>query len=142
MSSPPLVSAVIIVYNGERFLEEAIRSVFAQSHADWELLLVDDGYVSRAKLAGILATLKKHKVKGTFLFVGSWSRANPWAAQMVRAGGHRLGNHSNTDPSLSDLSGAALNSQIRYGVRGTGSPRFAASYSSTFPKMATASCSG
>lgn len=86
-------------------------------------LTFDDGYVSRAKLAGILATLKQRNVRATFLFVGSWSRANPWAAQMVRAGGHRLGNHSNTHPSLSDLSGAALNSQIRYGVRGTGTPR-------------------
>ena len=43
MSSQPLVSAVIIVYNGERFLAEAIRSVFAQSYSEWELLLVDDG---------------------------------------------------------------------------------------------------
>ena len=43
MSGQPLVSAVIIVFNGERFLSEAIRSVFAQSYADWELLVVDDG---------------------------------------------------------------------------------------------------
>lgn len=49
-------------------------------------LTFDDGYVSRAKLAGILSTLKRRKVKATFLFVGQWSRANPWAAQMVRAG--------------------------------------------------------
>jgi glycosyltransferase involved in cell wall biosynthesis len=43
MSSQPLVSVVIIFLNGERFLEEAIRSVFAQTYANWELLLVDDG---------------------------------------------------------------------------------------------------
>jgi glycosyltransferase involved in cell wall biosynthesis len=43
MSSQPVVSAVIIFWNAERFLREAIRSVFAQSFPAWELLLVDDG---------------------------------------------------------------------------------------------------
>lgn len=39
----PLVSVVVIFWNAERFLEEAIDSVFAQMYAAWELLLVDDG---------------------------------------------------------------------------------------------------
>ncbi len=39
----PLVSAIIIFLNEERFLQEAIESVFAQSYKNWELLLVDDG---------------------------------------------------------------------------------------------------
>jgi len=43
MSSKPLVSVVIIFLNTERFLQEAIESVFAQSYDAWELLLVDDG---------------------------------------------------------------------------------------------------
>ncbi len=38
-----LVSAVIIFFNEERFLEEAIESVRAQTYTNWELLLVDDG---------------------------------------------------------------------------------------------------
>lgn len=43
MSSTPLVSVIIIFLNEERFLQEAIDSVFAQTYAHWELLLVDDG---------------------------------------------------------------------------------------------------
>src|SRR5215218_10922420 len=43
MSAKPLVSAIIIFLNEERFIEEAIQSVFAQSYENWELLLVDDG---------------------------------------------------------------------------------------------------
>lgn len=39
----PLVSCVIIFLNAERYLEEAIHSVYAQTWEDWELLLVDDG---------------------------------------------------------------------------------------------------
>lgn len=38
-----LVSAIIIFLDAERFLDEAIASVFAQTYTDWELLLVDDG---------------------------------------------------------------------------------------------------
>jgi glycosyltransferase involved in cell wall biosynthesis len=43
MNDRPLVSVVIIFWNAERFLEEAIDSVFAQTYTNWELLLVDDG---------------------------------------------------------------------------------------------------
>lgn len=43
MSRKPLVSAIIIFWNAERFLQEAIRSVFGQTYDNWELLLVDDG---------------------------------------------------------------------------------------------------
>jgi glycosyltransferase involved in cell wall biosynthesis len=39
----PLVSVVTIFLNAEAFLMQAIDSVFAQTYADWELLLVDDG---------------------------------------------------------------------------------------------------
>ena len=38
-----LVSVVMIFYNAERFIREAIESVCAQSFSKWELLLVDDG---------------------------------------------------------------------------------------------------
>jgi glycosyltransferase involved in cell wall biosynthesis len=41
-------SVVIIFLDEERFLEEAIASVFAQSYCDWELLLVDDGSSDRS----------------------------------------------------------------------------------------------
>src|SRR4051794_18743233 len=39
----PLVSAIIIFYNGAKYLDEAIASIFAQTYPRWELLLVDDG---------------------------------------------------------------------------------------------------
>ncbi len=43
MSSGPLVSAIIIFLNAERFIGEAVESVLAQTYDHWELLLVDDG---------------------------------------------------------------------------------------------------
>jgi glycosyltransferase involved in cell wall biosynthesis len=42
-NSDPLVSSVITFLNAEKFIEEAIESVFAQTYDNWELLLVDDG---------------------------------------------------------------------------------------------------
>jgi glycosyltransferase involved in cell wall biosynthesis len=39
----PLVSVIIIFLDAERFIEEAIGSVIAQTYDAWELLLVDDG---------------------------------------------------------------------------------------------------
>ncbi|MDX6637121.1 MAG: hypothetical protein QOJ01_632 [Solirubrobacterales bacterium] len=39
----PVVSVVIPVYNGERFLAEAIESVLAQNYEPLEIIVVDDG---------------------------------------------------------------------------------------------------
>ena len=43
LSTTPLVSGVIIFFNNQPFLAEAIESVLAQTYERWELLLVDDG---------------------------------------------------------------------------------------------------
>ena len=39
----PLVSIVTPVYNHEHFIGKCIESVIAQTHEDWEMVLVDDG---------------------------------------------------------------------------------------------------
>lgn len=48
MVERPEVSAIIIFKDEERFLNEAIDSVTAQTFRDWELILVDDGSVDRS----------------------------------------------------------------------------------------------
>jgi glycosyltransferase involved in cell wall biosynthesis len=44
----PLVTVIIIVFDGVPFLDEAIASVRAQSFDDWELIVVDDGSTDRS----------------------------------------------------------------------------------------------
>lgn len=43
MTDRPLVTAVIIFLNGEKYIEESIESIRAQTYDNWELVLVDDG---------------------------------------------------------------------------------------------------
>jgi len=42
-AAQPLVSVIIPVYNGARFLPAALESVFAQTYAPMEILVIDDG---------------------------------------------------------------------------------------------------
>lgn len=42
------VSVVMSVYNGERFLEEAVDSILGQTYRDLELIVIDDGSTDRS----------------------------------------------------------------------------------------------
>lgn len=39
----PLVTVIMPVYNAERYMEQSIESIIAQTYQKWELLIVDDG---------------------------------------------------------------------------------------------------
>ena len=39
----PLISVALPIYNGERYLAEAIDSILAQTFTDFELIIIDDG---------------------------------------------------------------------------------------------------
>jgi glycosyltransferase involved in cell wall biosynthesis len=43
MASPPTVSVLMSVYNGERYLRPAVESILAQTLADFEFVIIDDG---------------------------------------------------------------------------------------------------
>lgn len=51
----PLVSVIMAVYNGEKYLEEAVGSVLAQTYGNLELIVTDDGSTDRT--AKILARI-------------------------------------------------------------------------------------
>jgi glycosyltransferase involved in cell wall biosynthesis len=42
------ISICIPFYNAQEFLADAIRSIFAQTYQDWELILMDDGSTDRS----------------------------------------------------------------------------------------------
>lgn len=49
MKVRPLISVIMPVYNGEKYLREAIDSVLAQTYHDFELLLINDGSTDKSK---------------------------------------------------------------------------------------------
>jgi glycosyltransferase involved in cell wall biosynthesis len=64
MDNQPHVSVITIFFNAERFIEEAIESVLAQTYANWELLLVDDGSADASSgIARRFATRQPEKVR-------------------------------------------------------------------------------
>ncbi len=48
MGNDPRVSVVMAVYNGERYLEEAVRSILRQTYDDFEFIIIDDGSTDRS----------------------------------------------------------------------------------------------
>ena len=61
----------------------------------------------------LLALLATRKVPVTVLAVGTWLSANPAMATAILAGGHELGNHTWTHPTLSDLNEAGVRAEIQ-----------------------------
>lgn len=48
MSGVPSVSVVMSVFNGERFLRDAVESILDQSFCDFEFIIIDDGSTDRS----------------------------------------------------------------------------------------------
>jgi glycosyltransferase involved in cell wall biosynthesis len=49
----PLISCIVPVYNGERYLRETLDSIFAQTHRPLEVIVVDDGSIDGTAAAMI-----------------------------------------------------------------------------------------
>jgi glycosyltransferase involved in cell wall biosynthesis len=57
----PRVSVLMSVYNGERYLAEAVDSILAQTYRDFELIVIDDASTDRS--AEILAAYRDERIR-------------------------------------------------------------------------------
>jgi glycosyltransferase involved in cell wall biosynthesis len=48
MASAPVISVLMAVHNGEKFLAKAVESILDQTFGDFEFLIVDDGSVDNS----------------------------------------------------------------------------------------------
>jgi len=61
---PPAVTFVVPVFNGVPFLQEAVESVFRQTHPQWNILLIDDASSDSSR--SYLQTIRDHRVRVLF----------------------------------------------------------------------------
>ena len=45
----PLISVIIPIYKGEKYILQALESVKRQTYPEWEIVVVEDGYRDRAE---------------------------------------------------------------------------------------------
>lgn len=57
------VSIGIPFYNAEKYLADAIKSVVAQTHQDWELILIDDGSTDNSLSIAQSFAKKDHRIR-------------------------------------------------------------------------------
>lgn len=77
-----LVSIVMPVYNGERYVREAIESLIAQSYGNWELIVVDDGSIDSTET--IINSIDDSRVRYIYQQNGGVSSARNRGLDMVR----------------------------------------------------------
>ena len=71
-SMESLISIVLPIYNGEKYMRKSIDSVLAQTYENWELLIVDDGSNDNtAVIAQEYAAKASEDTKPGF-FIGKW----------------------------------------------------------------------
>ncbi len=94
----PLVSVVVPVFNGEKYLAETLNSIFAQSYKNLEVIVVDDGstdstasiaqsfsgvnYVHQSR-AGVGAALNTGFRKATGSFFSGLDADDLWTSEKI-----------------------------------------------------------
>ena len=58
-----MISVIMSVYNGDKFLSSSIESILKQTYSDFELLILDDG--STDNTSKILNSYRNHEKNGS-----------------------------------------------------------------------------
>ncbi len=64
LTTQPLVSVVMSVFNGERYVRDAIESILNQTYKNWEFIIINDG--SKDSTESIICQYKDERIKYYF----------------------------------------------------------------------------
>jgi len=81
----PLVSIVVPAYNAEKYLDETVRSVVAQTYRNWELVIIDDGSTDGTATIAKLYAEKDKRI--TYYFQENQKMATARNSGIARARG-------------------------------------------------------
>src|SRR5258706_94721 len=81
----PLISVLMLCYNHEKFVAEAVAGALDQTHSPLEIIIVDDGS-SDGTAEVIGATLAKHPDSFRATFVKNPKNMGPFAATLIGLG--------------------------------------------------------
>ena len=59
-----LITIILPVYNSEKTIKRAVKSIINQTHIYWELILIDDGSIDST--ISIIKKIKDHRIKKIF----------------------------------------------------------------------------
>lgn len=80
----PLISIIVPVYNGDKYLSRCVDSILNQTFQDWELLLVDDGSTDKSgEICDEYAT-KDDRIRGLHKSNGGVSSARNYGIRNSR----------------------------------------------------------
>ena len=102
MTENPLVSVIIPVYNGEKYLESAIDSVISQTYQHWELILVDDGSTDQTPNIIDYYLSKEQRIEKIVIDKPSGGPAKPRNLGMSKAKGRFIAFLDADDKWISD----------------------------------------
>lgn len=106
-----LLTGLALVSLRERYPEEPPPVCFVPGNPA-RVSLTFETLWSNTGLEQVLAALEQEGVRATFFITGTWLRQNPEAARQILAGGHEIGNHTDTHKPLIYLEKQALVKEI------------------------------
>ncbi len=70
-----LISVIMPAFNAEKFIQQSIESVLAQTYTDWELIIVDDGSTDNTKQIALRFVKKDERIKYIYQQNGKQGKA-------------------------------------------------------------------
>lgn len=98
MSKKPIISVLMAVYNGEKYLGEAIDSILAQTYSDFEFIIVNDGSTDHSE--SILQEYQRQDERIRVVSRGNTGHTAALNEGLVYANGRYIARMDNDDIAL------------------------------------------